>query len=101
MTAPLMEHSARAPLTVHAISCVTGWPMPAALCTDGNGCDRSRLNTDGPNPRTNALPSPYAAQYTRLIVSVPMLLPPMNMPYECGWLFNSMNFGSRNVALIV
>ena len=101
MTAPLIEHSAFPPFTVHAMYCFTGCPTPAALPTDGNACARSMLKTAGPKPRTNAVPSPYAAHYTSDILSVPMSLPPMKMPYECGWLFSSMNFGSRNDALIV
>ena len=47
---------------VAKISYVTGCPTPAALWTDGKGCERSMLKTAGPKPRTNALPSPYAAQ---------------------------------------
>src|SRR4051794_37228418 len=86
-TVPLIAQLTLSPFTESAISCVTGWPLSAALCTASlvppprpfnwnapvGGPPRAGAASGGgggggggtgPNPRTMNVPFPYAAQYT-------------------------------------
>src|SRR5688500_8657867 len=91
---PFTEQLTWSPFTVQAMFCVT-LPSASAFLTAAFGCRFEGLNTVSPlNPRTRAVPSPYATQYTKLCVGELMFLPPMKSPYECGCpaeLFPSLN----------
>ena len=58
-TVPLMMQETLSPLTCMAISCVTGWPTPAALCTASLASRRPfSWKGSGPKPRRMKLPLP-------------------------------------------